>query len=124
MATEYFAESIWSSTGFWGSKCAGYFQYILGWCSDESEQDDDDQDEEEEDESRPMFAIMGENCDTSYVSVSNDLSRPFFIFFFFVSRSRGTYYVITNKRSPYAKGLLPLRALLNESEIIFSQDKL
>lgn len=55
LANEYFAESIWSQTGFWGSKCSGYLQYIFGLCNDE-----DDQEVEEQD--RPEFALMGEKC--------------------------------------------------------------
>lgn len=45
LATEYFAESIWNSDGFWGLQCSGYLQYLIGWCrntNSEEEYDDDD----------------------------------------------------------------------------------
>ncbi|XP_046664741.1 pancreatic lipase-related protein 2-like isoform X1 [Homalodisca vitripennis] len=32
LANTYFAESITSKTGFWGTSCPNYFQYALGWC--------------------------------------------------------------------------------------------
>lgn len=104
MATEYFAESIWSSTGFWGSKCLGYLQYMFGWCNDEEEDDEgDDDDDDDEEEMRPMFAVMGDKCDR---------------------KSRGSYYIVTNRKPPYAKGLLPLKNLFRDSEVIYSQEKI
>lgn len=33
LALEYFAESIESDIGFYGLKCASYFQYVFGWCN-------------------------------------------------------------------------------------------
>lgn len=62
MATEYFAESIWSTNGFWGSKCIGYLQYIFGWCNGDEDEDDPDDDEDVEETERPAFAMMGERC--------------------------------------------------------------
>ncbi|XP_075225239.1 lipase member H-A-like isoform X2 [Lycorma delicatula] len=32
LAPTYYAESITSKTGFWGTSCPSYFQYVIGWC--------------------------------------------------------------------------------------------
>ncbi|KAK7792677.1 hypothetical protein R5R35_012521 [Gryllus longicercus] len=33
LANIYFAESIESDIGFWGTHCPSYYQYVVGWCS-------------------------------------------------------------------------------------------
>lgn len=32
LANTYFAESITSPVGFWGTSCPNYLQYAFGWC--------------------------------------------------------------------------------------------
>lgn len=65
LATEYFAESITSSEGFWGLKCTGLMQYIFGICqnSNEDKDDDDDFDFDDDDMTEKSFALMGDGCE-------------------------------------------------------------
>lgn len=58
LATEFFAESIWSPEGFWGLQCSGYLQYLIGWCRDSNS--DEEYDDDEEIIPDPV-ALMGEN---------------------------------------------------------------
>lgn len=57
LATEYFAESIWNREGFWGLKCSGFLQYLIGWC--QGSNSDEDYDDDEEIMPDPV-ALMGE----------------------------------------------------------------
>uniref|UniRef100_A0A336LVZ1 CSON006087 protein n=1 Tax=Culicoides sonorensis TaxID=179676 RepID=A0A336LVZ1_CULSO len=95
LATEYFAESIWNSDGFWGLKCSGYLQYLFGWCPNNSEPNsDEDYDDDDNDDKLPkqdIVALMGENANLD---------------------ARGVYYIVTNTFPPYAKGQQGLRSLL------------
>ncbi|XP_055857623.1 pancreatic triacylglycerol lipase-like [Episyrphus balteatus] len=50
MAPVYFKESIKSLDGFWGVRCSSYFQYIFGWCGNNSSIINSD------------IALMGEHC--------------------------------------------------------------
>ncbi|XP_063697709.1 inactive pancreatic lipase-related protein 1-like [Culicoides brevitarsis] len=88
LATEYFAESIWNSDGFWGLQCSGYLQYLIGWCQNTSS---DEYEDDDEDPSPDPVALMGENTSL---------------------KARGVYYIVTNTVSPYAKGQKGLRTLL------------
>lgn len=48
MANEYFAESIWTSSGFFGTICDDYIEFVFGWCEDDTRSED--------------VPEMGENC--------------------------------------------------------------
>lgn len=50
MANDYFRESIMSPSGFYGFKCSSYFQYLFGWCGNESKIVNEDE------------LLMGEDC--------------------------------------------------------------
>jgi hypothetical protein len=49
LAPVYFAESVTSGAGFWGTPCASHWQYLLGWCSGESALEG-------------QQVLMGDNC--------------------------------------------------------------
>lgn len=58
LATEYFAESIWNSDGFWGLQCSGYLYFLAGWCRNTNSDEEYDDDEEVNED---PVALMGEN---------------------------------------------------------------